>query len=56
MIGITQPRRVAVTSTAQRVSYEMTSGVVADAASSAEVEGGAVDKNKNGKKASKKGK
>jgi ATP-dependent RNA helicase DHX37/DHR1 len=27
LIGITQPRRVAVTSTAQRVSYEMTSGL-----------------------------
>ena len=27
LIGITQPRRVAVTSTAQRVSFEMTSGL-----------------------------
>lgn len=27
LIGITQPRRVAVTSTAQRVAYEMTSGL-----------------------------
>ena len=34
IIGITQPRRVAVTSTAERVSYEMTSGVPVDAGKS----------------------
>lgn len=31
LIGITQPRRVAVTSTAQRVAFEMTSGLPEDA-------------------------
>jgi ATP-dependent RNA helicase DHX37/DHR1 len=43
LIGITQPRRVAVTSTAQRVSYEMTSGLPASDANS--------QNNKAGKKA-----
>lgn len=52
LIGITQPRRVAVTSTAQRVSFEMTSGLPqADADASKPTAGKAGKHGKKGKAA-----
>jgi ATP-dependent RNA helicase DHX37/DHR1 len=54
LIGITQPRRVAVTSTAQRVSFEMTSGLPqppADADASKPTSGKAKKPGKKGKSA-----
>lgn len=50
MIGITQPRRVAVTSTAQRVSFEMTSGIVAAVNDSVNTSDSASAGKKGGKK------